>query len=105
VASNLASSWTKHGSETCIGGTLQGRKQFDVRGASRVCKRRKWKLALEVACVAGVPAVERLLREVKYGDVKGGELLEQRRSVKRDVREVLGGWVRNEGGEGFGIDG
>lgn len=105
VPSNLASSWTPNGSETLIGGTLQGRRQFDVRGASRVCKKKMWKLALEVAVVAGVPAVEGCLRVGKYGDVKSGELLEGRRKVKKEVREVLGGWVRNEGGEGFGGEG
>ncbi|TVY36809.1 tRNA-specific adenosine deaminase [Lachnellula occidentalis] len=105
VPSNLASSWTPNGSETLIGGTLQGRRQFDVRGASRVCKRRMWKLALEVAVAAGVPAVERCLRMEKYGNLKGDALLDRRRVVKGDVRGVLGGWVRNEGGEGFGVEG
>ncbi|TVY51114.1 tRNA-specific adenosine deaminase 1 [Lachnellula cervina] len=104
VPSSIASSWTPNGSETLIGGTLQGRKQFDVRGASRVCKRRMWKLALEVAVVACVPAVERCLRVEKYGDVKESVLLD-RRTVKGDVRAVLGGWVRNGGGEGFGVEG
>lgn len=104
VPSSIASSWTPNGSETLIGGTLQGRKQFDVRGASRVCKRRMWKLALEVAVVACVPAVERCLRVEKYGDVKEPVLL-NRRTVKGDVRAVLGGWVRNGGGEEFGVEG
>jgi tRNA-specific adenosine deaminase 1 len=105
VPSNLASSWTRNSSETLIGGTLQGRKQFDVRGASRVCKKRMWSLALEVAVVAGVPAIERCLRVGRYGDVKDWGLLEERRGVKGDVRVVLGGWVGNEGGEGFGVEG
>ncbi|CAG8962485.1 hypothetical protein HYFRA_00014220 [Hymenoscyphus fraxineus] len=90
VASNLASSWTRYGSETVIGGTLQGRKQGDVRGASRVCKRRMWRVALEVAVRAGVPLVEGVLRQRRYGDVKGGMLLEGRRRVKGDVRGVMG---------------
>lgn len=90
--------------ETLIGGTLQGRKQFDVRGASKVCKRRMWKLALEVAVVAGMPDVERCLR-MKYGDLKEAGLLDGRNQVKGDVRGVLGGWVRNEGGGVFGVEG
>ncbi|RDL41020.1 Adenosine-deaminase-containing protein [Venustampulla echinocandica] len=105
VSSNISSSWTHHGSETIIGGTLQGRKQFDIKGASRVCKRRMWKLALDVSVLASVPALERLLRVERYADVKGGGLLEGRRRVKEDVRGVLTGWMRNEGGEGFGIEG
>ncbi|TVY25543.1 tRNA-specific adenosine deaminase [Lachnellula hyalina] len=105
VPSNIASSWMPNSTETLIGGTLQGRKQFDVRGASKVCKRRMWKLALEVAVVAGMPDVERCLRMKKYGDFKEAGLLDGRNQVKGDVRGVLGGWVRNEGGGVFGVEG
>jgi len=76
-----------------------------VRGASKVCKRRMWKLALEVAVAAGMPAVERCLRIEKYGDLKEARLLDGRNKVKGGVREVLGGWVRNEGGGVFGVEG
>lgn len=103
--SNIASSWTKYGSETVIGGTLQGRKQFDIRGASRVCKRRMWRLALEVAIKSSVPLLESYLRKEMYSDIKHGSLLAGRRKLKNDVRGVMGGWVRNEGGEEFGIEG
>lgn len=105
VPSNISSSWTKYGSETVIGGTLQGRKQFDVRGASKVCKRRMWRVALEVTVKSGVPMIESYLRKGRYADVKGGELLEGRRKVKEDVRGIMGGWIRNEGGEEFGVEG
>lgn len=84
---------------------MQGRKQFDVRGASRVCKRRMWKLALQVAVGVGVPPIESVLKGNRYEDVKWGKLFERRRKVKRDVRGVLGGWVRNEGGEAFAVEG
>ncbi len=116
MPSNIAASWIadltigpnekKGSSENLIGGVLQGRKQYDPRGASRVCKRRMWKLALEVAGLAAVPAVETCLRVGKYGVVKQSGLLSERRRVKSEVRDgALKGWVRNEGGEGFGFDG
>jgi tRNA-specific adenosine deaminase 1 len=82
--------------ETLIGGVLQGRKASDIRGASRVSRFRMWELALEVAALVAVPRVQRALGRGKYGEVKGGELLEGRRRVKEDVREgALKGWVRN----------
>jgi tRNA-specific adenosine deaminase 1 len=41
-----------------------------------------------------------------YRDVKSGSLLEARRRVKEDVRkEALKGWVKNEGGEEWGVEG
>ncbi|KAH6661974.1 adenosine deaminase/editase [Halenospora varia] len=105
IPSNISSAWTPRDTETIIGGTLQGRKQFDPRGASRVCKRRMWKLALEVAVLVGVPAVERVLRLQTYKEVKGCKMLAERKTVKGDVGGVLGGWVRNEGGEEFEVNG
>ncbi|KAH8654602.1 adenosine deaminase/editase [Tricladium varicosporioides] len=103
--SNISSAWTPRQIETIIGGTLQGRKQFDPRGASRVCKRRMWKLALEVAILTGVPAVERVLRLGTYKEVKACEMLAERRKVKGDVGDVLSGWVRNEGDGEFELNG
>ena len=106
VSSNISAAWTSRWSETSIGGAIQGKRQFDVRGASRVCKRRTWKLALEVARAVGVPAIERALSVVTYAEVKGSLLLGERRKVKEVVREhALNGWVRNEGGEDFGVEG
>lgn len=84
---------------------MQGRKQFSIKGASRVCKRRSWRLALDVARVLGEKRLEIALDVKSYGEVKGGELVGGRRSVKDSVREVLGGWVKNEGGEEFGVEG
>jgi tRNA-specific adenosine deaminase 1 len=144
VPSNIASISGTHpaASETLIGGTLQGRKQFSFPGASRVCKRRMWQLALSVAVVAcprvlanldkmkpekdeynpnsecftlrnedsekrllGDHLIVQCLKAETYAGVKDGNLLEERRRVKRDIRETaLKGWVRNEGGEGFGSD-
>jgi tRNA-specific adenosine deaminase 1 len=106
VPSNISASWTPLQFETLIGGVLQGRRQHDLKAASCVCKRRMWKLALEIAALVAVPRIERGLRGGMYGDVKGDELLRYRRSVKESVRTgPLQGWVRNVGGEEFGIEG
>ncbi|PBP20962.1 adenosine-deaminase domain-containing protein [Diplocarpon rosae] len=108
VPSNIASSWTPNHSDTLIGGGIQGRKQFSLKGASRVCKRRKWKLALEIAQMASVqaPKLERALRNKSYASVKESGLLNERREVKKYVRSsALRGWVRNEGGEDWGVEG
>ncbi len=107
VPSNIATSWTPNHSDTLIGGGLQGRKQFSIKGASRVCKRRTWKLALEIAEMASlqVPKIKRALRVKSYALVKESPLLEGRRKVKSDVRaSSLKGWLRNEGGEDWGVE-
>ncbi|KAK0109856.1 hypothetical protein ONS95_002526 [Cadophora gregata] len=108
VPSNTATSWTPNHAETLIGGSLQGRKQFSLKGASRVCKRRSWKLALEIAKIASVqvPNIEEALNVGSYASLKQSVLLNDRRVVKADVRaRALKGWIQNEGGESFGIDG
>ena len=112
VPSNISASWiasqssTQGQLETLIGGVLQGRKQYDIRGAGRACKRRMWKLAIEIAALAAVPTVERCLRLATYGEVKSSECLELKRRVKDDVREkALRPWVRNAGGDDFVVQG
>lgn len=106
-ASNLAVTWSAAGlEEGLVGGVLQGRKQFDGKGASRTSRRGMWALALDVASMDGVGSeeVRMVLGGGTYGDVKEGELLEVRRRVKSDVkREALKGWVRNKGDESFGL--
>jgi tRNA-specific adenosine deaminase 1 len=130
VPSNIASisGLSPADSETLIGGTLQGRKQFSLPGASRVCKRRMWRLALTVAGIAcqhilindrdnrkpeenedelmADHPIVKSLKAKTYAEVKEGNLLKERMEVKKEVRETaLMGWVRNEGGEGFGPEG
>ena len=139
VPSNIASMSGVQPSdgETLIGGTLQGRKQFSLLGASRVSKRRMWQFALSIAVIScrnllvdmdrGKPEkvegkgfdgnehdekrssddhlVVKCLKANTYGEIKEGQLLEERRRVKREIREMaLKGWVRNTGGEDFGSD-
>ncbi|ESZ94797.1 hypothetical protein SBOR_4816 [Sclerotinia borealis F-4128] len=119
VSSNISTSWIlgdgKIGGETLVNGALQGRKQFDVRGASRVCRRKGWKLGIEILAAMtamakidrGQEIVERMRKCLvvdSYRDLKESEMLEGRRTVKEEVRECLGGWVRNEGDDGFGVE-
>ncbi|KAK6581289.1 hypothetical protein PZA11_005980 [Diplocarpon coronariae] len=107
IPSNIATSWTPNHSDTLVGGGIQGRKQFSIKGASRVCKRRKWRLALEIAQMASIqaPKIEKELRNKSYALVKQSGLLTGRREVKTDVRSsALSGWVRNEGGEDWGVE-
>ncbi|RYP59947.1 hypothetical protein DL770_010108 [Monosporascus sp. CRB-9-2] len=107
--------------EATLGGTLQGRKQFDARGASFASRRRMWRLAAEVADLlaaantgagmgegtaeAGVAEIRRALAGARmYGELKVSRLLAARRKVKEDVRaEALKGWARNLGDDGFGL--
>ena len=84
--------------ETLINGVLQGRKQFDARGASALCNLRMWKVVLQVAVAAlGSPLPERFFSG-QYQQLKESDALEHRREVKKEVRrEALRGWIRNEG--------
>lgn len=106
VPSNIAASWVQGtaGLETIIGGVKQGRKIGDIKGASRASKFMVWKLAMEISMLVAVPSIQRSLCAKTYGEMKRGESLEIRRKVKSEVPEKgLKGWVRNTGGEEFGM--
>jgi len=107
--SNIASSWTPYSEETLIGGVLQGRKQNDPRGASAVSRRRMWELAKEVTKLldAKVESLSPLgderddAKDQTYGDLKEIDLLQSRREAKELSKQVLSGWIRNDGDERF----
>ncbi|KAJ4324649.1 hypothetical protein N0V94_001220 [Neodidymelliopsis sp. IMI 364377] len=104
VASNLSAAWMPSRQETLIGGVLQGRKQLDPRGASAICRRHAWSMAVWVARVAATPAVVDALTRATYRDVKDTDLLSPRRQVKQDVQDLgLGGWVKNTGDSTFSL--
>lgn len=104
VPSNLSAVWTPAWQETLIGGVLQGRKQFDPRGASAICRVHMWKTAVTVAAVAGIPILIQVLGKSNYGEIKASEMLSTRRQVKEDVRrEGLKGWIKNTGDDNFSI--
>ncbi|KAF1958331.1 hypothetical protein CC80DRAFT_490928 [Byssothecium circinans] len=105
VASNMSALWTPNWQETLIGGVLQGRKQFDPRGASSICRRSVWQVAAQVAAIAAVPMLIEALEKKTYKEVKQTELLAPRRKVKDDVRKAaLKGWVQNVGDDAFGLE-
>lgn len=106
TASNLAVAWTRDGAvqEGLIGGVLQGRRGFDIRGASLTSRRRMWESAVEVAAALGDEGISRELAMETYDGVKEGELLEARRKVKDEVRaKALKGWLRSTGDGGFSL--
>ncbi|OPB38498.1 tRNA-specific adenosine deaminase [Trichoderma guizhouense] len=111
-ASNLAATWSASGfEETILGGVLQGRKQFDMRGASKTSRRQIWIKSRELSDQLSASNAGRHggLREhfasaSSYQDIKDGPLLAERRQVKAEVRQLaLKGWIQNEGDSGFGI--
>lgn len=105
VASNLSAVWTPSWQETLIGGVLQGRKQTDPRGASKICRRSAWMLAAQIASIIGAPAVIEALSKATYREMKDSPTLETRRKVKKDTQEQgLGGWVKNAGDTDFSLD-
>lgn len=102
VASNLSAVCTPAWQETLIGGVLQGRKQMDPRGASRICRRSVWGLAVRIAGLAGAEAVLDVLTQTTYAGVKENPALASRRTVKTSVQTLgLGGWVQNTGDSSF----
>ena len=105
VASNLSAIWSPGWQETLIGGVLQGRKQFDARGASAVCRRGMLSVAVRVAALVGVSAAGRVLGKRRYEDVKSDGVFDERKRVKRDVIEGgLKGWMTNVGDDNWGLE-
>ncbi|RKF53146.1 tRNA-specific adenosine deaminase 1 [Erysiphe neolycopersici] len=118
VASNIASFSTPYNRGVLIGGTLQGRKQFSLRGAPPMSKHQMWQLALEVASRMELrPLIRALEKRINitstnnrtYEEMKCTNLLAKRHEAKSHVRCVLGGdagekgWVRNTGGENWSL--
>jgi tRNA-specific adenosine deaminase 1 len=105
VASNLAVAWTRSGlEEASLGGTQQGRKLFDPRGASFASRRKMWALTAEVARLLGHEAagLQKTLAVDTYQEVKEAEALKARGQVKDIVKaEALRGWTRNAGDDDF----
>ncbi|KAK4232250.1 putative tRNA-specific adenosine deaminase [Podospora fimiseda] len=106
AASNLAVAWTADGrvEEGLIGGVLQGRKAFTLKGASAMSRRSMWILAKEIAQNLGDKRIIEALSAESYEKIKENNLLEGRRRVKEEVRrDALKGWLRNTGDETFGL--
>jgi tRNA-specific adenosine deaminase 1 len=107
TTSNMSVVWTPNMQETLIGGVLQGRKQFDPRGASQICRSRMWKAVVDVVALCGLVGLERVITGCRYSDVKEGlDVLKDRRRVKSEViAEALSGWTRNGGDDAFQLEG
>ncbi|OQO00800.1 hypothetical protein B0A48_13487 [Cryoendolithus antarcticus] len=104
VGSNLSALWTPRKSEVLINGVLQGRKQFDPKGASCVSRREMWKLAHEVAEACGARELCEVLHENTYGGAKRA-MRGEREGVKDEVRrKALQGWRSNEGDEDWSLN-
>lgn len=105
MPSNMSAVYTPAWQETLIGGVLQGRKQFDPRGASAICRRSVWITAARLACVMEVPPAAFVSGRRTYRGVKDAEELLARRQVKENVKDTaLRGWVTNTGDDGFELD-
>jgi tRNA-specific adenosine deaminase 1 len=102
--SNLSALWTPKRQEVLVNGVLQGRKQFDVRGASITSRRGLWKLALEVAIMAGVPAVLGNLDKATYGQAKESSNLNRKEAKEKALEMALTGWKRNERDDDWGLE-
>jgi tRNA-specific adenosine deaminase 1 len=102
--SNLSALWTPKRQEILVNGVLQGRKQFDIRGASITSRRGLWKLALEVAAMAGVPAVLDNLNKATYGQAKGTANPHWTEAKDKALEKALTGWKRNERDDDWGLE-
>jgi tRNA-specific adenosine deaminase 1 len=102
--SNLSALYTPRRQEILVNGVLQGRKQFDIRGASITSRRGLWKLALEVAVMAGIPAVLGTLDKTTYMMAK--ECGNDARKVAKEMalEKALMGWKRNERDDDWKLD-
>ena len=102
--SNLSALWTPKRQEILVNGVLQGRKQFDVRGASITSRRGLWKLALEVAVAAGMPAVLDKLKNTTYGQAKESTNDSRKEAKDKALGTALAGWKQNERDDDWGLE-
>lgn len=102
TASNIAAMWTARHQEVIIGGTVQGNKQFSVRGASVISRASLASATLLLLRDLAIPGLVGIVNAKKYADVKRSGILSQRCKVKEDVTaEALHNWVRNVGDDDF----
>ena len=100
--SNLSALWTPKRQEILVNGVLQGRKQFDIRGASNTSRRGLWKLALQATL--GVPAVLGVLNKATYGQTKETANDDRREAKEKALEVALMGWKRNERDDDWSIE-
>jgi tRNA-specific adenosine deaminase 1 len=103
ISCNLSAVYTPHFQESLIGGVLQGRKQFDPRGASLLSRKSVWKAVVQIMGLVSALSIEHLgeVGRGTYKNIKESQVLKDRRAVKSDVQQILKGWVRNSGDDDF----
>lgn len=105
VPSNRSCVWTPRRSEVLINGVLEGRRWYDLHGASILSRRSMWKSALGIAVMLSLPNLAQLTRKGSYRDLKASGALEDREQVKADVRRLaLKRWVKNDGDDEWSLD-
>lgn len=102
--SNLSALYTPRRQEILVNGVLQGRKQYDPRGASSASRRGLWRLALEVAVMVGTPVIVRSLSQPRYALAKE-DANHTREAVKQMAWDkALMGWKRNERDDAWSVE-
>jgi tRNA-specific adenosine deaminase 1 len=101
--SNLSALYTPRRQEILVNGVLQGRKQYDPRGASSASRRGLWRLALEVAVMVGTPAIVKTLNQPTYAMAK--ECANHEREAAKQIAwdKALMGWKRNERDDAWSV--
>ena len=97
--SATAAAYNAYLQETLVQGRLQGRKRLDPKGASALCSRNMWGMALKVLAALQMPnMLYQMTGCSKVERWKKSALLKGRERVKAEVRaEALRGWIRNDG--------
>jgi tRNA-specific adenosine deaminase 1 len=103
--SNLSALHTPRRQEILVNGVLQGRKQYDPRGASSASRRGLWRLALEVAVMVGTPAIVKTLNQPTYAMAKEDANNHAREAAKQMAWDkALMGWKRNERDDAWSVE-
>lgn len=102
--SNLSALYTPRRQEVLVNGVLQGRKQYDPRGASSASRRGLWRLALDVAVMIGTPAIISTLKQPTYAMAKenANHPREEAKQIAWD--KALMGWKRNERDDAWSVE-
>ena len=75
-----------------VNGRLQGWKDGDIRGASKLSRKKMWETVAEMLSHVSFPLPE----VASYTDLKRSGVLEERRTVKADAtKAALNGWIPN----------
>jgi len=102
--SNLSALYTPGRQEILVNGVLQGRKQYDPRGASSASRRGLWRLALEIAVMVGTPAIVKTLHQPTYAMVKEDASHAREAAKQTAWDKALMGWKRNERDDAWNLE-